>query len=111
MLMAIVFAALGAYCIFYGTKLMVTGRLTAKEEERLSDFSKKGARIYKLVFAVLSIIAGLIMIGEGAVQYLEEQKILANALLVKIILFVFLIALVVVYFVTVSKCRNIPDDE
>jgi hypothetical protein len=66
MIMAIIFAALGAFCIFNGVKTILTGSLSAVEESRLKDYSKKGAKTYpggSLASFVYNIVYDVIQVG------------------------------------------------
>ena len=69
-------AALAVYSIFLGVRILLTGRLTEKEEAKLKDFSNKGARTYKLVYAVVSIVGGLLILAVAVIRFLENMKVI-----------------------------------
>ena len=111
MIFDIIIAVVGLYSIFNGVKILITGKLTAREEDRLKNFSKKGARTYKLVYSVVEIIAGLLIIGLGVMNILEAQKIMEDTLLYRIILIGVVLVLVGVLLFSKSKCKKMTDDE
>ena len=61
MIFSIVLAATAVYCIFNGIKTILTGTLSAKEEAQLKAFSEKGARSYKIAYAFMNILGGLLV--------------------------------------------------
>jgi len=111
MYMSIVFGVLGVGLIIFGIKILLTGTLTKSEEAKIASYSKKGARTYKLINVVMYIVAGLFLIGEAIVDFLEFQKILDDVFWIKMILFATIILRVVIYFIVASKCKKMTDDE
>lgn len=111
MIFDIILAAVGLYSIFNGVKIIITGKLTAREEDRLKDYSKKGARTYKLVYSIVEIISGLLIIGLGVINILEAQNIMEETLLYRIILIGVILVLVGVLLFAKSKCKKMTDDE
>lgn len=111
MIMAIVFAALGAFCIFNGVKAILTGSLSAVEESRLKDYSKKGARTYKLVYSVINIVGGLLVVGLGVLKFLEERNIVADMMPFRIAALVIALILAAVLLIFRAKCKKMTDDE
>ena len=109
--MSIGFGILGVGLIIFGIKILLTGTLTKSEEAKIASYSKKGARTYKLINVVMYIVAGLFLIGEAIVDFLEFQKILNDIFWIKAILFGAIIIMVVVYFIVASKCKKMTDDE
>ena len=85
MVWSIALAVIGVYCIFNGIKTIMTGRLTVKEEVSLKGFSQKGIRVYKLVYSVINIVAGLLIIGLGVERLLVAQNILEDNFTIKLI--------------------------
>lgn len=111
MIMSIGFGILGVGLIIFGIKILLTGTLTKSEEAKIASYSKKGARTYKLINVVMYIVAGLFLIGEAIVDFLEFQKILNDIFWIKAIMFGAIIMMVVVYFIVASKCKKMTDDE
>lgn len=111
MIMSIGFGILGVGLIIFGIKILLTGTLTKSEEAKIASYSKKGARTYKLINVVMYIVAGLFLIGEAIVDFLEFQKILNDIFWIKAIMFGAIIIMVVVYFIVASKCKKMTDDE
>ena len=109
--MSIGFGLLGVGLIIFGIKILLTGTLTKSEEAKIASYSKKGARTYKLINVVMYIVAGLFLIGEAIIDFLEFQKILNDIFWIKAILFGAIIIMVVVYFIVASKCKKMTDDE
>lgn len=111
MIMSIGFGILGIGLFIFGIKILLTGTLTKSEEAKIASYSKKGARTYKLINVVMYIVAGLFLIGEAIVDFLEFQKILDDVFWIKMILFATIILMVVIYFIVASKCKKMTDDE
>lgn len=111
MIFSIVLAVVGVYCVFMGIRTFLTGTLTAREEDRLKDFSKKGARLYKQVYAAMNIVAGLVVIGLSIIKFLESQHIIEEMLPVKLGVLGIAVIIAVVLLVVRAKCRKMTDDE
>lgn len=111
MILTIIYALLGAYCIFTGVKTLITGKLSAGEEAKLVNYSKKGARTYKLLNVVFSFIAGLCVLGISILKLLEMQKILEDIFVYRMVLLGIVVVLVVVFFIMQSRCKKMTDDE
>lgn len=111
MIISIVFIILGAYCIFSGIKILLTGRLSKNEEAKISNYSNKGARTYKLMNVLISIVAGLGIIAQSVLEILESQKILGETMMYRMIIWGVIIVIIVIYFIVISKCKKMTDDE
>lgn len=111
MIQSIAFGILGFVLIILGIKVLLTGTLTKSEEAKIASYSQKGARTYKLINVVMDIVAGLFLIGECIVDFLEYQKIINDAFWLKAIMFGAIIIMVIIYFVVASKCKKMTDDE
>ncbi len=111
MVWSIVYAFMGVFAIFYGVKIFLTGKVSASEERKIADYSNKGARTYKLINAVLSILAGLCITGQGVLRVLENQKIVEDTFPFRVVIWGILIVMVIVYFIIAAKCKNMTDDE
>lgn len=110
MMMAIVFALLGAYCVYTGVRLLLTGKLTAREEG-LKNYSQKGAKVYKLAYAAFTIAGGLIVAGLGVVRYLEEQHIVPQSIWYNIIALAVVVVLAVIFLLIRNNSRKMTDKE
>ena len=97
------YIALGIYCIVRGIITLTTGRLTAGEEAKLSEYSKNGARRYKMLSAVSNLLGGVFVI---VVSVLKIFGILKGNLF-RVIALVIVAALVVVYILIRNSCKNI----
>ena len=111
MIMSIGFGILGIGLFIFGIKILLTGTLTKSEEAKIASYSKKGARTYKLINVVMYIVAGLFLIGEAIVDFLEFHNNLYDVFWIKMILFATIILMVVIYFIVASKCKKMTDDE
>ncbi|WP_405340508.1 hypothetical protein [Ruminococcus sp.] len=106
MMWPFVLGALGIITIITGVKIILTGKLSAREEEKLAEYSEKGAKTLKLLNAALNIVAGLVIIGYGVVRYLENQKIIPETIISKIVLIGVLIVMLAVYFIVRNNCKK-----
>ncbi|WP_407384526.1 hypothetical protein [Ruminococcus sp.] len=111
MVWPIFLAILGAYSIFTGVKTLLTGKLTVREEQRLTDFSQKGARIYKKVYAIISMLGGLLVIGLAVVKLLEAQGVIEQTMIYNIIALGIVAVMVVAMLVARAQCKKMSDDE
>ena len=98
-----IFIALGIYCIARGIITLTSGRLTAREEAKLGDYSENGARRYKMLSAVTNLLGGVFVI---VVSVLKIFGILKGNLF-RVIALVIVAALVVVYILVRNSCKNI----
>ena len=106
MIWPFVLGALGIYTLVLGVRIIVTGKLTAREEERIKDFSEQGARSYRVLNAVMNIVAGFLIVGYAVVRYLEQQGIIPENIVSKLVLLGVVVVMVVIYFIVRNKCKN-----
>lgn len=106
MMWPFVLGALGIITIITGVKIILTGKLTAREEEKMTAYSEKGARTMRLLNAALNIVAGLVIIGYAVVRYLENQQIIPDTIISKIVLIGVLIVMLAVYFIVRNNCKK-----
>ncbi len=111
MIFSIVLAATAVYCIFNGIKTILTGTLSAKEEAQLKGFSEKGARSYKIAYAFMNILGGLLVAAFAVLRFLEEQKTIGDTLVLRLILLGVAVLMAVLLVVFRSKCKKMTDDE
>lgn len=111
MVFGIVSSLIGVYCIFMGIRTILTGSLTASVEKSLDGFSKKGARTYKLVYSIVNILGGLAVICFGVLKILEEQKIIAESLIFRIVILAFAVIMAIALVIAKNKCKKMSDDE
>lgn len=106
MMWPFVLGALGIFTIITGVKIILTGKLSAREEEKLAAYSEKGARTMRILNAALNIVSGLVIIGYAVVRYLENQKIIPETVISKIVLIGVLIVMLAVYFIMRNNCKK-----
>lgn len=111
MIFSIVLAATAVYCIFNGIKTILTGTLSAKEEAQLKGFSEKGARSYKIAYAFMYILGGLLVAAFAVLRFLEEQKTIGDTLVLRLILLGVAVLMAVLLVAFRSKCKKMTDDE
>ncbi len=95
------------FLIIRGIKIVTTGRLSAREEAQLTEYTEKGARTYKLVNAVINILAGLILFAIAAINILRYQNIIEDTNIFKIIFAAVVVILVVILIIARNKCRTL----
>ena len=110
MIFTIVLAAVGVYSIITGVKIILTGSLSAREEAKLKDYSEKGARIYKLSYAITSIVGSFVIFGLAAIYFLEEQKIIEKSLIIRLVLLAVAIVITVALAIIRSRCKKMTDE-
>ena len=98
-----IFIALGIYCIVRGIITLTSGRLTAREEAKLGDYSENGARRYKMLSAVTNLLGGVLVIAISVLKILGYFE--GN--LFRIIALILVAALVVGYILIRNSCKNI----
>lgn len=106
MIFGVVFALLGAFTIFTGIKIIVTGKVSASEERKLVGLPEKSVKAYKVLNSVLNIVIGLLMIGLAVVRILSEQGIIEDKLIYTIIFLGIAIVLLGVYFLIWMKIKK-----
>ena len=93
----IIFIILGAFTIFTGIKIIVTGNMSAIAERRIEELSEKAKRSYKLLNAVFNIISGLVLIGYSVISILKAQKIIPDSIVYPLVLLGVLVVLLSIY--------------
>ena len=93
---------IGIYCIFRGVMILVTGKLSEREEARLGEISENGLRKYKMLTAVINIVSGVIVSGVVALRLLN----LIDPNVFRIILLAALVVLLVSYVFLRNSCKN-----
>ena len=104
-------AALAVYSIFLGVRILLTGRLTEKEEAKLKDFSNKGARTYKLVYAVVSIVGGLLILAVAVIRFLENMKSIGDTFVLRLVFIGVALAIGLSMLFVRNACKKMKDDE
>ena len=103
----IVFGLVGVYVIFTGLRALFTGRLSAPEEKKMVNFTPKAAKTYKLTYAVINTLIGLICIGLAVVKILIRQEIIQGDDLVYTLIFLgAVLVLGVIQLIVWMKCKK-----
>ena len=95
MIFSIVLAATAVYCIFNGIKTILTGTLSA----------------YKIAYAFMNILGGLLVAAFAVLRFLEEQKTIGDTLVLRLILLGVAVLMAVLLVAFRSKCKKMTDDE
>ena len=98
----IVFIVLGIYCLYRGFMVLVTGKLSNREEAKLRDFSANGAKRYKMLNAVMNLVGGAIVIGVSVIRLLN----LVDQDIFRIVVLVIIAVLLLAYFLVWKSCKN-----
>ena len=98
----IVIIVVGIYCLYRGFMILVSGKLTDREEARIRDFSANGVKRYKMLNAVTNLIGGLLTIVISVVRMLN----LVDRNIFRIVVLAILIVLILVYFLVWKSCKN-----
>ena len=98
----IVFIVLGIYCLYRGFMVLVSGKLSDREEARLRDFSANGVKRYKMLNAVMNLVGGAIVIGVSVIRMLN----LVNQDIFRIVVLAILAVLLLTYFLVWKSCKN-----
>ncbi len=98
----IVIIAVGIYCLYRGFMVLVSGKLTEKEEARLRDFSANGVKRYKMLNAVTNLIGGALSIGIAVIRMFN----LVDRDIFRIVVLVIIVVLLLVYFLVWKSCKN-----
>ena len=94
--------ALGLYCLVRGIMILTTGKLSEREEAKLSGYSAKGLKRYKILSAVMNIVGAVLIIGLSVLKLLN----VVNLDLFRIIALVILVVLMVAYFIVANSCKK-----
>lgn len=93
---------LGLICVGRGFMILTTGKIPAREEAILRDFSENGIRKYKMLSAVMNLIGGLLCVGCGVVRILN----VLDTNLFRIIVIIVLVVMVAVFLVIRQSCKR-----
>jgi cytochrome c oxidase subunit IV len=83
--------------------ILLTGKLTRSEEAAARNYSAEGLKRYKLLTAFMNLFGGLIV----SVIFLIRMLNLINGNLYRIVLFVVLAVMLIVYFAIRNTCKKI----
>ena len=98
----IVFIVLGIYCLYRGFVVLVSGKLTDKEEAKIRDFSANGVKRYKMLNAVMNLVGGVLVLVISVVRMLN----LVNQDIFRIVALALIVVLLLVYFLVWKSCKN-----
>ena len=90
----IVIIVVGIYCLYRGFMILVSGKLTDREEARIRDLSANGVKRYKMLNAVTNLIGGLLTIVISVVRMLN----LVDRNTFRIVVLAILVVLILAYF-------------
>ena len=107
----IILGAVAIYSIFMGARILFTGRLTEREEAQLKGFSNKGARTYKLAYAIISIVGGLLVAAVAVVRLLENFKVLGDTFVLRMVILGVAIVVGLSMIFIRNACKKMTDDE
>ena len=106
----IILGAVAIYSIFMGARILFTGRLTEREEAQLKGFSNKGARTYKLAYAIISV-GGLLVAAVAVVRLLENFKVLGDTFVLRMVILGVAIVVGLSMIFIRNACKKMTDDE
>lgn len=98
----IVIIVVGIYCLYRGFMILVSGKLTDREEARIRDLSANGVKRYKMLNAVTNLIGGLLTIVISVVRMLN----LVNQDIFRIVVLAIIAVLILAYFLVWKSCKN-----
>lgn len=96
------FIAIGVYCVIRGLITITTGKVTAREEEQMKEYSAKGVKKYKIYSAISNIVGGLICIAFSIVRMMN----LLEPTIMLIICVGVIVLLLVFDFAIKKSCRE-----
>ncbi len=85
------FIVIGIYCIIRGIITITTGKISAREEAQLKEYSAKGVKRYKIFLSVSNIIGGLFCIAVSVlkiINFLDQTIYLIVAIAIIVIMLV-----------------------
>ena len=97
-----VIIALALYCIFIGVRTLLTGKTSAQEEAKISNFTEKAAKRYRLVSALLNIVAGVFLAVMSALRLLTSMEVKVY----KLICLAAVIVFAAVFFINWQVCKK-----
>lgn len=96
------FIAIGIYCIIRGIITITTGKVSAREEAKLKEYSAKGVKRYKIFLSVSNIIGGLFCI---AISVLKMMNLLESTTYL-IVAIALLVIMLLVYLMIKKSCKE-----
>ena len=98
----IVIIIVGIYCLYRGFMILVSGKLTDREEARIRDFSANGVKRYKMLNAVMNLVGGVLVLVISVVRMLN----LVNQDVFRIVVLAIIAVLILAYFLVWKSCKN-----
>ena len=96
------FLALGGFCIAKGIKILITKKLSDREEAALKTFPEKGRQRYRILSAVMNIMSGVLCI---TVTLSLSMNLIAPEL-IRIFALTAVVVMVVAFILVRESCRK-----
>ncbi len=100
----ILLIGLGAASVARGIIILVTGRLSARDEARIGEFSENGVKKYKLLLAIVNIVCGAIVIAMSIIEMLN----VFNKGILSIVILAILVLMIILFVVVRNHCKKVP---
>ncbi|MBQ6550265.1 MAG: hypothetical protein IJL78_02525 [Lachnospiraceae bacterium] len=95
--------ALAVYCIFMGVRTLLTGRTGSAEEAKIKDFTERAQKKYRLVSALMNILAGIFLVVVSIIRLTNPEM---DKTVYRLVSIGILVVLVAVYIITWQVCKK-----
>ena len=100
----ILIIAVGAFSVIRGLMILVSGKLSARDEARMGELSENGVKRYKLLLAFINIACGALVI----VMSVVEMVMIVNKAIFSIVILAVLVAMIILFLVARNACKKVP---
>lgn len=100
----ILLVGIGAFTMARGVLILVTGKLSSREEARIGELSENGMKRYKLLLAIINMVCG----GLVVLMSIVEMVTGSNNLIFSIIILAVLVVMIILFIVARNSCKKVP---
>lgn len=100
----ILLVGIGAFTMARGVLILVTGKLSSREEARIGELSENGMKRYKLLLAIINMVCG----GLVVLMSIVEMVTGSNNLIFSIIILAVLVVMIILFIVVRNSCKKVP---
>ena len=91
----ILLIGVGAFTLVRGLMILVTGKISARDEARMEDLSENGKKKYKLLLAIINIACGALVIIMSVVEMVTGT----NNPIFSVVILVVLVVMIILFLV------------
>ena len=100
----ILLIGVGAFTLARGVMILVTGKISARDEARAGELSENGMKRYKLLLAIINMVCGGLVVLMSVVEMVTGS----NNLILSIVILAVLVVMIILFVVARNSCKKVP---